>query len=308
MKLGIALGGGGARGGAHIGVLEKLLPLGLKPDLITGTSIGGLIGAMVCAGMSIEQIRDTLSKMKPGQMYALPNEEPAIASTERIRNLLNRAFSQHFGFDAAKRQVTFADLEIPLAVVATDLVTHREVVLDDGDLITALMATISVPIMFPPVPIGAKQLVDGGLVNTVPFDVARSRGATYTIAVDLSQAKPYGTRAEGDPPQSGERLLDIVISGRLFDRAVLEATRQPLWEVVTTVIDIVNNQNTRLNLAVSPPDLLIRPSMGTIGILDFHRLDEGIEAGRAAVERAAPEIERLLTQIADERKAAPTQD
>ena len=170
-----------------------------------------------------------------------------------------------------------------------------------------MLATISVPILFPPVAIGEKRLVDGGLVNNLPFDVARSRSATFTIAVDLSNSAPYGTQPTHNKE---ENILDIgfsgVMEGRLLDQALYRATRRPLWQVITSVIDIVNAQNTQINLALSPPDVLIRPDIGTIGLLDFDTVEQGIEAGRKAAREAKPRLEKLLEKM--EREKASEND
>ncbi|MFZ4816257.1 MAG: patatin-like phospholipase family protein [Phototrophicaceae bacterium] len=298
MKLGLALGGGGARGGAHVGAIRELLGLGLKPDLVTGTSIGALIGALYCAGMGIDLIEEALKAFKPSVMYELPQDWVSIMSPVKVEVLLEKRFSEFYtrsGYDI--KRPTFADLEVPLAIVATDLVSKREVVIDSGDVIRAVMASLSVPVLFPPVQIGDWHLVDGGLVNNVPFDVARSRGAAFTIAIDLGNANPYGTPTPADQPAESLFEISNLWEGKLFDRAIQQVTRRPLWQVVTTVIDIVNAQNTRLNIATSPPDILLRPDIGSITLLDFHTLDASIEAGRLAVHRAAPEIERLLTRM-----------
>lgn len=304
-KLGFTLGGGGARGSAHLGVLRELFALGLRPNLVTGTSIGGLIGALVCTGMSLDEVENAFRELKPSIMYALPKGKPAIGSTENIEKHLEAVFSDYYTLRYPERQIkrpTFDDLDIPLAVVATDLVTRREVVLDKGDLIEAILATISIPVMFPPVKIGKWELVDGGLINNLPFDVARARGATFTIAVDLGQSAPYGTPIENPAPEPDGNLFGIrwteLLDGSIFDKALYEAARDPLWQVVTAVFDIVNDQNVRLRLAISSPDVLIRPNIGTIGILDFHTINDGIQAGREAVHRRAPDLERLMTNMA----------
>ena len=301
MKLGLALGGGGARGSAHIGVLQELKTLGLQPDVVTGTSIGALIGALLCAGMTLEEIENAIRQFKPSSMYSLPDNEPALGSHANIDKSLQKIFQDFYGDRFEDREVKrplFSDLEIPLAVVATDLVTRREVILDQGDLIMAIRASISIPILFPPVAIGEWMLVDGGMMNNLPFDIARARGATHTIAVDLGNAAPYGTPTETPTPSGnifGMKWAQV-LDGSVFDRALYQATRDPLWQVVTAVMDIVADNSVKMRIALSPPDVLIRPNLGTIGVLDFHTITEGIEAGRLATRREAHGLERLLTR------------
>ena len=306
MRLGITLGGGGARGSAHIGALEEILAMGFKPDLITGTSIGGLIGAMLAANYSTDQMTHIMHTMKPSIMYGLPTTGNSVITNERVRAFIQQNLEEHFGDLLSTRElkrVRFSDLDIPLAVVAADLVTKREVILDEGDLLQALLASISVPILFPPIEVGQRRLVDGGMVNNLPFNVARARGATFTIAIDLSNSAPYGT----EPPSTQDQsIFDMgfsgVMDGRLLDQALYQATRRPLWQVITSVIDIVNAQNTQLNLALSPPDVLIQPEVGTIGLLDFDTIDKGVQAGREAAREARPKLERLQETMEHERE------
>ncbi|MEO0564872.1 MAG: patatin-like phospholipase family protein, partial [Chloroflexota bacterium] len=263
-------------------------------------------------GMSLDAIEKEMRSFKPSSMYSLPDNEPAIGSLSNIEKYLERIFNEHYGdrfADRDNKRPQFEDLDIPLAVVATDLVTRREVVLDSGDLIDAIRATIAIPVLFPPVKIGDWALVDGGLVNSVPFDIARARGATHTIAIALGNSSPYGTPREAPTPtRNGKGALGIrwaeVLDGNLFDRALYQATRDPLWDVVTAVFDIVTVSSVDLRMAISPPDVIIRPQIGTIGLLDFHTIDAGIEAGRAAVQREAKDIEKILTALAEHRSAS----
>ena len=272
MKIGLALGGGGARGAAHIGVLTELERLGVQPNLITGTSIGGLVGALVAAGLQPKDVTAFFQKISLSQMYGLPGSAPGFSSTSKIEKLL---------VDTIGR-ITFADLQIPLAVVTTDLVSRKAVILDEGDVVTAVLSTIAIPIIFPPVERDGMVLVDGGLLNNLPFDIARARGATFVIAVDLSNTAPYGTPSEPGPPASG-----------IIERALALTQRQHTWQVLSTVTDIITMQSFNSRMAVSQPDILLRPDMSTIGIFDFHRLDEGIKVGQTAVQATEQQIQEL---------------
>lgn len=272
MKIGLALGGGGARGAAHLGVLQELERLGIRPDLITGTSIGGLIGALVAAGLQRNDLVAFFRKVGLSQMYGLPGSAPGLSSIAKIEKLL---------VDTIGR-ITFADLQIPLAIVATDLVNRKIVILDEGDLVTAVLATIGLPIIFPPIEREGMILVDGGLLNNLPFDIVRARGATFVIAVDLSNSAPYGMPGEAVPPASG-----------IIERALAITQRQRTWQVLTTITDIITMQSFNARIAVAPPDILLRPAMGTIGLFDFHRLEEGIEVGRTAVQTVEKQIKDL---------------
>ena len=276
MKIGLALGGGGARGAAHIGVMMELEQLGIRPHLITGTSIGGMIGALLAAGLDSQALVSFFKKLNLAQMYGLPGSAPALTSNSKIEKLLEETIGRP----------TFAELAVPLAVVTTDLVGRQAVVLDEGDVVSAVLATIAIPILFPPLEREGMVLVDGGLLNNVPFDIARARGATYVIAVDLANTSPYGTPAEPIPPATG-----------VIERALAITQRRRTWQMISTVADIITMQSFNARLAVSKPDLLLRPEMGTIGLLDFHRLEEGVAVGQAAARAAAERLRELTTEV-----------
>ncbi len=276
MKIGLALGGGGARGAAHIGVCLELTRLGIQPHLITGASIGGMVGALAAAGLSAEEMTQFFTRLNLGHMYGLPGNTPALTSNAKIEKLLVGTLGR----------ITFADLKTPLAVVTTNLVSRQIVVLDEGDLISAVLATIAIPIVLPPVEREGLLLVDGGLLNNTPFDVTRARGATAVIAVDLTNSAPYGTPTEAAPPPSG-----------VIAKALAITQRRRTWQIMSTVADIITAQSFNARMAISQPDVLLRPYLSTIGLFDFHRWQEGIEAGRTAVREAEAQLTDLVSQV-----------
>ncbi len=276
MKIGLALGGGGARGAAHIGVLMELERLGIRPFLITGTSIGGLVGALFAAGLTTAEMTAFFQEFNISKFYTLPGSAPALTKSSKIEQFLEETLGRP----------TFADLNLPLAVVTTDLVTRKEVILDEGDVITAVLATMAIPILFPPVEMGKMVLADGGILNNTPFSIARARGATYVIAVDLSNTAPFGSPDEPAPPPTG-----------VVARALALTQKRRTWQIMSTVTDIITAQTLNKHLAVSRPELLLQPHMGSIGLFDFHRLHDGIEAGRTAVL----EVEKQLSLISDQQ-------
>lgn len=282
MKIGLVLGGGGARGAAHIGVLSELQRLGIKPDLITGTSIGGLIGALAAAGKTTDEMIAFFQQLTVGSVYGLPGGSNALSTNGKIRKLLEQALGD----------LTFDELSIPLAVVTTDLVTRKEVILDEGSVIDAILATIALPIIFPALKREKQVLVDGGLLNNVPFDVARARGATYVIAVSLANAAPYGTPVEDHAP-----LPDVMSRALAFTR------RRPFLQILSALYDIWTDVTLRTRLAISQPDVLLEPDLGTIGIFDTHRMQEGITAGKIALQDVEP---RLLAELINVERAAPS--
>lgn len=272
MRIGLALGGGGARGAAHIGVLRELERLGIRPDLITGTSIGGLVGALYAAGLTCDDLIKGFREINIVSMYSFAGSAPALTGVSKIEHLLESFIGRP----------KFADIGIPLAIVTTDLVSRKEVILDEGDLITAVLATIAIPILFPPVERDGMMLADGGILNNTPFNIARARGATYVIAVDLSKSAPYGTPDKPAPTPPG-----------MLGKMLAMTQRRKTWQTMSVVADIITAQTLQKHLAITRPEVLLQPNMGSIGLFDFHRLDEGIEAGKTAVL----EVEEQLAAI-----------
>jgi NTE family protein len=266
------LGGGGARGAAHIGVLMELERLGVRPDLITGTSMGGLVGGLVAAGLGTAEQVAFFQGILRQRVYSRSGGRRSLIASKKLEKLLVAMIGRP----------GFADLQIPLAVCTVDLVRRREVILGEGDVVSALLATAAFPVLLPPVEREGLTLIDGGVLNNLPFDVARARGATCVIAVELTTTAAYGTQA---PRPDGRDWLALAMS---FTQ------RQPLWQVLSTVTDIITTQSINTRMALSPPDVLIRPEMGTIGLFDFYRLEEAIAAGRAAVLAVEPALRTLV--------------
>ena len=271
---GLALGGGGARAAAHIGALIELERLGFVPDVLAGTSAGGLIAALIAYGLSGSEIKEFFKSFRLQMFTFSRNSDGVLGAT---------------GFEEALRALigepTFEDLEIPLSLVATNLVTKQEVILNRGDLISAILATTAYPVLFSPVHRQGLILVDGGLINNVPFDVVRANGATHVVAIDLSNADPYGESAT----QSSD-----VASWNLLERLQVRLTGQALWQVVTAVSDIIASRGVQAHLAVSSPDILLRPYIGNIGLFDLQENEKGIQAGAEAVQAAEAELLQLL--------------
>lgn len=270
-RIGLALGGGGARGGAHLGVLLELERLGIRPNLVAGTSIGGIIGALLASGLSLQAIHRFLIGFTFGEVYVRPESMTSLVSNKGLRNKLHNAIGRP----------NFSDLHLPLGVVATDLKTHRERVLTEGDVVSAVLATSAIPPALPPVERDGHILIDGGVLNNVPVDVAFALGADVVIAVDIMKhAQRYG------------QPLDISSAeGKgIFYRSLTRFAQQPIWQVIFSTVDIAVDRAVQAKLAATPPDILLQPDIGTINLFDFHRLEEGIEAGRAAVRRQRDEI------------------
>ncbi|BEQ14886.1 patatin-like phospholipase family protein [Desulfoferula mesophila] len=298
-KVGLALGSGSSRGWAHIGVIRALAEAGVEISCIAGTSIGALVGA----GFALDKM-DVLE------------EFARQLDWKQIVSFLDVVFPRSGLFDGGKiteffrghvHEVNIQDLPLPYCAVATDLATGDEVVFSQGDLVEAIRASVSIPGVFTPARRDGAFLVDGGLVNPVPVSVARRMGADYVIAVDLNHGRidKSGNGAMTDNDSSakhGEEDLKRKITQELADRfSQLSSpslsqigkwiSKEPtpnIIEVLTTSINIMAAQITEINLKRDPPDLLIRPRLGHLRLMEFHRAEEAIEEGyRETVRRLA---------------------
>lgn len=284
MKIALTLGGGGARGSAHLGVLKELETIGLTPDIMTGTSMGAIITALYAAGLSVNQITGFMHQMSLTNLFRPNSSGASIASNRKLKALLTKSIGRP----------RFSDLAFPVAFVAVNLRTRKSVILNEGDVISAVLASSALPIILPPVERHGMILIDGGIINNVPFDIAREMGATTTIAVDLSNSTPYG------------ETLDFTHVRGLFGRGMATVASLNLLQIGLAVIDTSVEQGLKALLTENPPDLLLRPNLGTVGILDFHRLEEGIVAGRKIVRAYLPQIEELMAQHKNVPTDAPT--
>jgi NTE family protein len=289
-KIGLALGSGSSRGWAHIGAVRALEERGVKPDLICGTSIGALVGAVYASGQ-LDQLEDWVTKLAWTQVVRLMDLtwRGGLIRGQRLFNLFRATFQD--------REI--AELEIPFGAIATELSTGREIWLRQGKLLDVVRASIATPGLFTPVVLNGSILVDGGLVNPVPVSMCRALGAEIVIAVDLSWGKLGAYRnlgrevaASPEEPSWFGRLS----SGWLGTvRAKDDEPRIPsIFEVFNTALDIVEQRVARSRLSGEPADILITPLLPNFGTMEYHRAREAIAEGRTAVERMAPLIEQVI--------------
>ncbi len=269
MRIGLALGGGGARGLAHIAILEAFDELGIKPAMIAGTSIGALIGAAYASGMRASDIRG-YCKAAFARRSALLRHlyfrwrgrvwdywrpgSPALFKSERIFELVLPA-------DLPK---TFESLQIPFQTVAADFFTQSEYVSARGPLLPAIAASSALPALLTPVKLDGRILIDGGFVNPLPFDLLAPH-TDFAIAVDVSGG---ASEFKDNFPRPIETLLG--------------AQQVALRSIVNA------------KLRTSAPDLLIRPAVGQFRVLDFRQMDEILAASAEAKDEVLKALAQLL--------------
>jgi len=292
--IGLALGGGGARGWSHIGVILALREAGIDPAVVAGTSIGSLVGAAYVAGR-LDDLKDWVESLTWQNVVGLLDVtvNGGLIKGDKLLNF----FRSHF------KDIDIEKLPKPFGAVATDLARGREVWLRSGSVIESVRASIALPGLFTPVEREGALLVDGGLVNPVPVSLCRAMGADVVIAVDLNSdlvgrrlRKPAVAASSAKSGNGSNTML-----GRL--QAGIGAWRNGLWsssgmpsvvDVVTSSINIMQVHITRSRLAGEPADVMITPRLAQMALMDFHRAAPAIEEGRKAAKAALPELERLL--------------
>jgi NTE family protein len=192
-KLGLALGGGGARGLAHIGVLKVLEEEGLKADFVAGTSVGSLIGALYCCGYGWPELAELARSTDWSDLVAFTVPRLGLVNARKLERLVERLTDRR----------SLEQLPIPFRAVAVDITRGEEVVLSSGPVSRAVRASASIPVIFEPARLGGRLLVDGGILDNVPTGVVRGMGAEVVVAVNLS-----GEMSKSRPP---ENLVDVVI-------------------------------------------------------------------------------------------------
>jgi NTE family protein len=263
-RIGIALGSGSARGWAHIGALQALAEAGIVPEVVCGTSIGALVGAVYADDRlaSLDPWVQALTWRKVVGYFDL-TLSGGLLKGDKLFDSLREDF-------LGKR---IEELKRPFTSVATDLASGREVWLRKGPVAHAVRASIAMPGLFTPCDHDGQLLVDGALVNPVPVSLARAMDAEFVIAVDLSSS----------------------LVGRFMREDGSRKGRMPnLVEIITGSLNIMSVRITRSRLAGEPADAVIRPQLGDMGLLEYHRGAEAIAEGRAAAELAIPYIQRVL--------------
>ncbi len=315
-SIGLALGSGGARGWAHIGVLRALQEAGIRIDCISGASIGALVGAIHCAG-ELDELEDFISDLSWKDMltyFDLVFPTCGLLDGNKIYDLLSDRI----------QGMKIEESEIAFCCIATDLLKGEEVQLRSGAMVDAVRASISVPGIFTPFCRGDLFLGDGGLVNPVPVDVARAMGAEVVIAVNLNSngvghsEDPQDDAGVEDQPRRAsseagelrkqsflknlsERYLDLEQDLHAkVDRWFVDDDPCPnIFEVIGSSLNVMEQQVTRSRLEAHSPDLLIEPRLNDYAIFDFHKAQQIICRGYTSMKQQLPALQALLSANAD---------
>lgn len=250
-KIGLALGAGAARGIAHLGVLKTLAKYKLQVDYIAGTSIGALVGALYACGLDVDFLIQFANELRAKSWVDLVLPRTGLISGKKVETMLQ----------ILTRNRCFDELKIPFAAVATDIERGEPVIIKEGNVAAAVRASISIPVIFKPVSMNGRLLVDGAVVDRVPVSVVREMGAHLVIAVDVNRYVSF---------QPVRNIVDVMLQTLdIMEHKILSAT----------VIDT---------------EVLIRPKVGHISPGHFHRVDELVEAGEEAAEAAISKIGYIL--------------
>jgi NTE family protein len=291
----LALGGGAARGWAHVGVIRALEEANIPIDMVCGTSIGALVGAAYAAGEldRFEQWVKTLSLMDVLGFMDV-SLGGGLIKGEKLMAFFQKTFTDR----------PIESLAMPFAAVATDLRTGAEVWCRDGSTAQAVRASMALPGLLTPVRHDARMLVDGGLVNPVPVSLARAMGADIVIAVDLN-ADIIGRHLDSTKAPSGLDLDNPVSAWlkRMQDRvasqwpSLVDNETPPLpsmFDVIASSVNIMQVRITRSRMAGEPADALVTPRLAMLGLMDFHRAQDSITEGRRALTRSLPMIKAAI--------------
>lgn len=295
-RIGLALGAGAAHGWTQIGILQVLEAHGLRPEIIAGSSIGAVVGGCYAAG-KLTNLESFARSLTPRRVFSLMDfafSGAGLLSGGRLKNLL----------ESQMGTLTIPELALKFGAVATQCKTGQEVWLTSGSLCDAVRASYALPGIFEPVNIGGDWLFDGALVNPVPVTLCRALGADLVIAVTMV-ADNFGrggvrvaslARApdgQGDDGVPNKPTMPLPLSIEPPRRGFLATRRASAPSIANTMLDAFNITQDRIarsRLAGDPPDAMIKCRVGKIGLFDFHRADELIALGKAAVEHALDDI------------------
>jgi NTE family protein len=301
-RLGLALGSGSAKGWAHIGVIQELENLGFKPEVVCGTSIGALVGAVYVSGQ-LDSFSKWVQSLTTRDVFGLMDFSfsGGVVKGEKLFEFFQK---QHQNPD-------ISELDKQFAAVATDMHNGRETWLNEGPVLSAARASCALPGLFSPVKHNGRWMLDGGLVNPVPVSVCRALGADVVLAVNLNHL-PMGAhmsrqnqrdmrdqKPHGEDEGFWQKVMDFMSSNDGDDPG--------FFDVVAASINIMQDRITRSRMAGDPAEVTLTPILSDFAMMDFHRAKEGIEEGRRLVRNSRKDIEKWLGE-ATERPADEKSD
>lgn len=295
-KIGLALGSGSARGWSHIGVIRVLERAGISPDIVCGTSVGALVGAAYADGQ-LDRLETWVNGLTWQTIVGLLDVTigGGLIKGDKIIDFFRSHFADKDIGALGKRY----------GAVATELVTGREVWLREGSVINTVRCSMALPGLFTPAQLDERLLVDGGLVNPVPVSLCRAMGADIVIAVDLNwdlvgrrfrvQEEAEASTGANSPITLTSILNKLPLALGRLKSGPKDGTDMPsMVDVLATSLNIMQMRITRSRLAGEPADVMIRPRLSEIALMDFHRAASAIAEGQRAAEQALPELRDLL--------------
>ncbi len=295
-KIGLALGSGGARGWSHIGVIRALEDMGIRPDMVAGTSMGALVGAAYVGGQldALEEWARSITATKLARMVDVNLTSGGLVEAKQVDRF----------FHGLDMPANIEDQKIPYMAIATDMRSGREVWLKKGPIVDAMRASIALPGIISPKHLDGRWLLDGGLTNPLPVSACRAMGAEVIIAIN-PEAKKYDRMWKPTPPRKNESWeavksalsLPLRSAFNVFNNTDKKAPQRPpnYFDVVSTAIDVMVDRVRRSRLIGDPPHILLDVRLDNFTVLDLNRAAEAIEEGHATVQRAAPLIRDILS-------------
>ena len=279
MDISIALGGGGSRGHAHIGVLRRLEQEGFRVRAVAGTSAGGIIAALYAAGYTPDEMESRFAKLDQSKFFGRTSKDgPGLLGLSGAHKVLDELLGER----------TFSDLQIPCAVAAVDIKTAHEVVLSKGRVVDAVLATIAVPGIFPPKEFDNHQLVDGGVLDPVPVSVARSLAPNLPVVAVVLTPLVETSGALAHLP------LPVPVPAPIVERITHTRIAQA-FSIFIGAVDAGGRMITELRLQVDDPEVVIRPDVDHIGLLDTVDVHAVVRAGEKATDAVLPELKRAVS-------------
>jgi len=298
-KIGLALGGGVARGWTHIGALRALTRAGFVPDIVCGTSIGAVVGGFYLAGHldQLEEWARSLSKRRMISYLDIVTRGSGLFAGKKLEKLMR----DYLG------DITIEDLDRKFASVATEMATGHEIWIQSGSLVDAIRASYALPAVFPPFKHNNRWLIDGALVNPVPVSVCRALGARLVVGITLN-SDAFGKSSLQSTEEFAEMDFDAsennnsksfarhMSAQRLMMRQIFGTGQKSpgIGTVMLSSLNIIMDRLARSRMAGDPPDVLVAPRIGHISLLEFDKAEEMIELGESAIERILPQLDEAI--------------